>query len=562
MRTPALLAILDGFGIAEAGSNNAIACADAPFLKELLSDSIYPCRTINSSGRDVGLPEGQMGNSEVGHLNIGSGRIIDQELTRIDRAIEDGSLYANPVLTQAMDDARANDKALHLLGLLSDGGVHSSIEHLEALLRMAVGRGVTRIRVAAFMDGRDVSPTSGKAFIARIDSLCRELSATEKRPDVRIGAIIGRYFAMDRDNRWERVARAWRALVVPAEQDVTSVPIDSDLQQLMQRSYDAGITDEFIEPVSIGEDGISDGDVVIFFNFRPDRARELTRTFIDPEFSGFDRPLAPEVRFVCMTEYDAVFSERFKLSVAYPKVFPTNTLADYLAALGLRQLHIAETEKYAHVTFFFNGGIEEPKPGEQRILIPSPKVATYDLQPEMSAPGVTDALVNAINTDAADVYIVNYANCDMVGHTGVMAAAIKAVEAVDVGLKRVVDAIAAKGGVALVTADHGNAEHMIDSDGGVFTAHTLSPVPLVLIDTQAMGEKAAHLQDSQLQVTQAQESSADDLRVQGLASTYGRHIDLERDLPARLADIAPTLLDLMELPIPPEFTGRSLLKRT
>lgn len=552
MRTPALLAILDGFGIAPAGPDNAISCADAPFLEELLSDSSYPCRTLRASGRDVGLPEGQMGNSEVGHLNIGSGRIINQELTRIDCAIEDGSLFKNPALTKAMDAARANDKTVHLLGLVSDGGVHSSIEHLEALLGMAVKRGVNRIRVTAFMDGRDVSPTSGKAFIARITSLCRELSATATKPDVRIGTIVGRYFAMDRDNRWERVQRAWRAMVVPSEQDVTRVPIDSDLQRLVQDSYDAGITDEFIEPVSIGEDGIQDGDAVIFFNFRPDRARELTRTLADPDFNEFDRPVMPDVHFVCMTEYDATFAERFELAVAFPKVFPVNTLADYLASLGLRQLHIAETEKYAHVTFFFNGGIEEPKPGEQRILIPSPKVATYDLQPEMSAPGVTDALVDAINADAADVYIVNYANCDMVGHTGVLEAAVKAVEAVDAGLQRVVEALVAKGGVALVTADHGNAEHMVDTDGGLFTAHTLSPVPLVVIDAQAMGAKAADAQDPQIQADQMEDS----------VEPLQRRLDLERQQPGRLADIAPTLLDLMELPIPPEFTGRSLLIRS
>jgi 2,3-bisphosphoglycerate-independent phosphoglycerate mutase len=466
-----------------------------------------------------------MGNSEVGHLNIGSGRIIDQELTRIDRAIEEGTLRTNEVLCEAFDRAQANDKTVHFMGLLSDGGVHSMNAHLEALIEMAAERGVRRIRIAAFLDGRDVAPTSGKTYVEKTAAFCRQISALYPGLDARIGMISGRYYAMDRDNRWERVERAWRALVVPGESDVVSVVADANVAESVQASYDAGVTDEFVVPIAIGDDAIADGDSVVFFNFRPDRARELTRAFIDSAFEGFKRPVVPQLTYVCMTEYDATFERDFATRVAFPKGFPKNVLADYLASLGLKQLHIAETEKYAHVTFFFNGGREEPKEGEKRVLIPSPKVATYDLQPQMSAPEVTEALVEAIETDAAEVYIVNYANGDMVGHTGVLPAAIAAIEAVDVGLRRVVEAIVAHGGVALVTADHGNSEQMVDAEGAPWTAHTLSSVPLVVIEA-------------------------------------GEHtVDLEREKPARLADIAPTLLDLMELPIPPEWTGRSLLVR-
>jgi 2,3-bisphosphoglycerate-independent phosphoglycerate mutase len=464
-----------------------------------------------------------MGNSEVGHLNIGSGRIIDQELTRIDRAIEDGSLFSNEALIAAFDAARDGVQTLHFLGLLSDGGVHSMMSHLEALCAMAAARGVGRIRIAAFLDGRDVAPTSGKAYVEHMRDFCGKLETVHPGLDIRMGMLSGRYFAMDRDNRWERVEKAWRALVVPTASDVMRVSADADPAQVVQDSYDRGVTDEFIVPVALGDDAISDGDSVVFFNFRPDRARELTRAFIAPGFEGFDRPVMPRLTYVCMTEYDVSFERDFAARIAFPKSFPENVLADYLAARGLRQLHIAETEKYAHVTFFFNGGVEEPKTGEQRILIPSPRVATYDLQPQMSAPEVTEALVDAIEADAADVYIVNYANGDMVGHTGVLPAAIAAIEAVDAGLRCVVDAIIAKNGVALITADHGNSEQMVDDTGAPWTAHTLAPVPLAVITA---GECS---------------------------------VELDCVTPARLADIAPTLLDLMDLPIPPEWTGRSLL---
>jgi bisphosphoglycerate-independent phosphoglycerate mutase (AlkP superfamily) len=467
------------------------------------------------------------------------------------------------------------------MGLLSDGGVHSTQNHLEALAILAAKRRVKHIRIHAFLDGRDVAPTSGKSYIERAAAFCKQLEADYLGLDARIGVISGRYYAMDRDNRWDRVERAWQALVgsvtlsaakgleedvrtvadvviqpntrepspcVPLVQSPTPKNVEdrqgedsnassaakrglfeqathspADPASIVQASYDAGITDEFFEPVNASGDTIQDGDSIVFFNFRPDRARELTRAFIDPDFAGFERPFTPKVAYVCMTEYDATFERDFATRVAFPKSFPVNVLADYLANLGLRQLHIAETEKYAHVTFFFNGGVEEPKAGEQRVLIPSPQVATYDLQPEMSAPGVTNALVEAIENDAADVYIVNYANGDMVGHTGVLPATIAAIEAVDAGLKQVIDAIMAQDGVALITADHGNSEQMTADDGSAWTAHTLSPVPLVLVES---GEKSG---------------------------------DLERSQPARLADIAPTLLDLMELPIPEEWTGRSLL---
>jgi 2,3-bisphosphoglycerate-independent phosphoglycerate mutase len=598
MRTPALLAILDGVGIAEPGAANALTSANAPFLHELFGGNRWPCRLLGASGRDVGLPEGQMGNSEVGHLNIGSGRIINQELTRIDCAIEDGSLSTNEVLCSAFDAASASGATVHFLGLLSDGGVHSTNTHLEALVNMALERGVRRVRIAAFLDGRDVAPTSGKSYVERTAAFCHACVARYPGADVRIGTISGRYYAMDRDKRWERVEKAWRALVLPGvvgspsppsipsvlssatpplsssgisplssssisplsssgisplssssisplsfprsareslaapaanqpEQPPISTPVypaDADPAAVVQASYDAGVTDEFVIPVALGDDGVVDGDALVFFNFRPDRARELTRAFIDPAFEGFVRPVVPQVHYVCMTEYDPVFEQSLGAQVAFPKSFPTNVLADYLASLGLKQLHIAETEKYAHVTFFFNGGVEEPKEGEKRILIPSPKVATYDLQPQMSAPEVTAALVDAIEHDAADVYIVNYANGDMVGHTGVLAAAIEAIEAVDRGLEQVVEAIVAKGGVVLVTADHGNSEQMIDETGAPWTAHTLSPVPLAVIEPP-----------------------------------HNRIFDLEYEQPARLADIAPTLLNLMGVPIPPEWTGRSLL---
>ncbi|MCL2150959.1 MAG: 2,3-bisphosphoglycerate-independent phosphoglycerate mutase, partial [Coriobacteriia bacterium] len=536
MRRPALLAILDGVGLADAGPGNAVSQADAPFLHELISDSTWPCRSLEASGRAVGLPVGQMGNSEVGHLNIGAGRIVNQELTHIDIAIEDGSFFTNPVLCVAFDAARQRGGRLHLVGLLSDGGVHSMDSHLQALAEMAASRGLSEIALHALLDGRDVAPDSGIAYVRETESFLAGLIAKHEGLDAYIASLGGRYFGMDRDHRWERVERFWQAMVMPAAIMPAGLPAGKGnpdsapgrASDLVLASYAAGVLDEFLEPVALDLRGVADGDLIVFFNFRPDRARELSQAFIDPGFDGFARPVLPKVDFICMTEYDPRFAA-FGAQVAFEKQLPENVLADHLSSLGLRQLHIAETEKYAHVTFFLNGGVEEPKPGEQRVLIDSPKVATYDLQPQMSAPEVTDALVAAIQADQADVFIVNYANGDMVGHTGIQTAAEQAVAEVDRCLRQVIEAILAAGGVAVITADHGNADQMLDSQGNVWTAHSLSPVPFAIICAESRGS--------------------------------GRSIDLDREGAASLADIAPTLLDLMGLPIPAEFTGRSLLQR-
>jgi 2,3-bisphosphoglycerate-independent phosphoglycerate mutase len=506
LRLPALLVIMDGYGLAPAGAGNAETLADAPNLANLFATR--PWAPVECSGLAVGLPPGQMGNSEVGHLNIGAGRVVYQELTRINLAIEDGSLPHNLVLSETMDAAIAEGRAVHLMGLVSDGGVHSHITHLFGLLEMAAARGAKRVYVHCFLDGRDVAPESGAGFVEQTVAFLAALGVG------RIATVQGRYWAMDRDKRWDRVERAWRALVL-GEGTAADDPVEA-----VRASYAAGVTDEFVAPVVVGgPDGrISEGDAVVFFNFRPDRARELTRALVDPAFDEFARPVYPGVRFVCLTEYDPTIPA----PVAFPKEFPTCVLADVLADAGLRQLHIAETEKYAHVTFFLNGGSEPPRPGEERVLVPSPRVATYDLQPEMSGPGVTERLVAAIEADRADVYIVNYANCDMVGHTGVLPAAIAAVRAVDDGVGRVVSAIGRKGGVALVTADHGNAEKMVDDDGVTpFTAHTTDAVPLICVADGVIGVRCGGI----------------------------------------LADIAPSLLDAIGLGQPGIWTGRSLLER-
>ena len=512
LRLPACLIIMDGFGLEEAGAGNAIALADTPNLDRLFAEA--SCTRLAASGEAVGLPDGQMGNSEVGHLNIGAGRVVFQELTRINRACRNGELAANPVLGAAFEAARQPGAALHLMGLLSDGGVHSSNEHLYGLIDAALAAGVGHIMIHCFMDGRDVPPSSGAGYMAELVDFieCAADRGADSPATIEIASVEGRYFAMDRDNRWERVQRAWDA-VVNAEpyRDLAAVAA-------MEASYAADVTDEFVEPVALAERGVREGDAVVFFNFRPDRARELTRALVDPDFDGFARPRFPQVHFVCLTEYDP----SIPAPVAFAKEFPDNVLADVLAAAGLTQYHIAETEKYAHVTFFFNGGVEALKAGESRKLIASPKVATYDLQPEMSEPEVACTLAAAIEADEADVYIVNFANCDMVGHTGVVDAARAAVEAVDAGVGQVLAALETKGGVALVTADHGNADKMIAEDGGPFTAHTTAPVPLVLVDASGAGL--------------------------ALSGEEGR-----------LADIAPTLLAMIGLPQPEEMTGNSLL---
>ena len=511
LRTPACLIIMDGFGLAEPGPGNAISLADTPVLDDLMDSR--PWVRLEASGQAVGLPDGQMGNSEVGHLNIGAGRVVFQELTRINNACADGSLAANPVIQDAFEAAKAPGAVLHLMGLLSDGGVHSSQEHLYALLRAARDAGVPTVRVHCLLDGRDVPPSSGTGYVQALLDVIGELRDGADAPfDAAIASLSGRYYAMDRDNRWDRVERAFDVIAGGADyREASAVAV-------VEASYEAGVTDEFLEPVALDPRGVCDGDAVIFFNFRPDRAREITRAFVDPAFSGFERKQAPQVSFVCLTEYDP----DIPAPVAFAKEFPDNVLADVLADAGLRQYHIAETEKYAHVTFFLNGGREEEKAGEERSLVPSPKVATYDLQPEMSEPEVADRLAAAIAADEADVYIVNFANCDMVGHTGVIPAAVAAVEAVDAGVGRVLDALAAKGGVALVTADHGNADKMVAPDGTPHTAHTTAPVPLILADCSGAG------------------------------------LDLAGE-DGRLCDIAPTLLEAVGLPVPPEMTGRSLL---
>ncbi len=513
-KRPVALIILDGWGISDNPVGNAVLAADTPFLDNLLAT--WPAARIKTSGSDVGLPDGQMGNSEVGHMNIGAGRIVYQDLLRISNAIEDGSFFENEAIRAAMRHASSNNRTLHLAGLLSDGGVHSHLEHLFALVDMAKREGVDKLAIHAFFDGRDTPPQSGIHYMAAL------LDHLDQVGLGRVASLSGRYYAMDRDNRWDRVEKAYRCLTA-FDFDGTRArdPIDA-----IRASYEQGVTDEFIVPVMIVDENgkpigpVREGDSYIFINFRPDRARELTRAFCQPEFDKFPVVGTPlGLHYVGMTEYSADFSAFPDYATAYPPEELTGTFGEVVAESGLRQLRIAETEKYAHVTFFFNGGREEPYRGEERILVPSPKVETYDLQPEMSAPGVTDKLLEMLDVDPPDVIILNYANGDMVGHTGLFDAACRAMEAVDGCLARVVPAILEKGGIALITADHGNLEEMIDpAGGGPFTAHTTNDVWLI-----GAGLEACGLADG------------------------------------RLADLAPTMLDLLGLERSPGMTGRSLL---
>ncbi len=500
-----MLMILDGFGIAPAGPGNAVAKAYKPNLDEIFSK--YPHTQLKASGLAVGLPEGQMGNSEVGHLNIGAGRVVYQELTRISKAIDDGVFAGNAALNDAINHCRETGGALHVMGLLSDGGVHSHISHIKAVVSLAFSHNVSPIYVHCFMDGRDVPPTSGINYIKEMENFLSDIDGAST------GVVAGRYYAMDRDKRWERVKLAYDALVSGQGRRASSG------SQAVAMAYEAGETDEFILPTVCSDKArVKDGDSIIFCNFRPDRARELTRCFVDDDFSGFERPRKiADLKYVCMTQYDETMPN---VEIAFPPAVISNTLGEYLSSLGMSQLRIAETEKYAHVTFFFNGGVEKPNPLEDRILIPSPKVATYDLQPEMSAFEVTEKVIEEIKSSKYDCIILNFANPDMVGHTGKFDAAVKAIEAVDQCVGKIVPVILEAGGQILLTADHGNADDMLDSSGNPVTAHSLNPVPLVHIAETPVSSLAGG---------------------------------------GRLCDIAPTMLKLMGLSIPPEMTGKPLI---
>ncbi len=508
-KKPTVLMILDGFGLNDKQEANAVYEASTPNIDKLMKE--YPFVRGNASGLAVGLPDGQMGNSEVGHLNMGAGRIVYQELTRITKEIEDGDFFKNEALLAGMKNVKDNNSSLHLYGLLSDGGVHSHITHLYGLLEMAKREGITNVYVHCFLDGRDTAPTSGKGFMEQLEAKMQEIGVGK------IATVSGRYYAMDRDNRWDRVEKAYRALVLG---DGNRVP---NAVEAVAASYAEDVTDEFVVPTVVEIDGkpvatINDNDTIIFFNFRPDRAREISRTFCMDEFEGFDRGARKKVTYVCFTEYDVTIPNKI---IAFHKVELDNTFGQFLADHGKTQARIAETEKYAHVTFFFNGGVEEPNKGEERILVNSPKVATYDLKPEMSAYEVCDKLVDAIKSDKFDVIIINFANPDMVGHTGVESAAIAAVEAVDSCVGKAVDALKEVDGTMFLCADHGNAEQLIDyKTGESFTAHTTNPVPFILINYD----------DSYT------------LREGGC-----------------LADIVPTLIEIMGMEQPAEMTGKSLL---
>lgn len=508
-KKPTVLMILDGFGLNEKTEGNAVAQADTPVIDGLMKT--YPFVKGYASGLAVGLPDGQMGNSEVGHLNMGAGRIVYQELTRITKEIEDGDFFGNEALLHGIENVKKNNSDLHLFGLLSDGGVHSHNTHLYGLLELAKKEGIENVYVHCFLDGRDTAPTSGKGFVEELENKMAEIGVGK------IASISGRYYVMDRDNRWDRVEKAYNVLTKGEGEKADSAAA------AMEASYAKDITDEFFVPTAITKNGaplatIKDQDTVIFFNFRPDRAREITRTFCVDEFDGFNRGVRKDVVFICFTEYDVTIPNK---EVAFKKTELKNTFGEYLAANGKTQARIAETEKYAHVTFFFNGGVEEPNEGEERILVKSPKVATYDLQPEMSAPAVCEKLCEAIRSEKYDVIIINFANPDMVGHTGIMEAAVKAVETVDACVGKAVEALKEVDGQMFLCADHGNAEQLVDYEtGDPFTAHTINPVPFILINAD---------------------------------TSYGLREG------GCLADIIPTMIELMGMEQPAEMTGKSLL---
>ncbi len=508
MKQTTTLIILDGFGLSDRKEGNAVAAARTPNLDRLFRD--FPHTVLQASGEAVGLPEGQMGNSEVGHLNIGAGRIVYQDLTRITKAIRDRTFFDNEVLKQAVTRVKNSGATLHIAGLLSDGGVHSHIDHLFALLDLAARESLSRVCVHCFLDGRDVPPRCAETYISDLEKYMKNTGVGK------IATVSGRYYAMDRDKRWERVSRAYDAMTGAGGETAPSA------LEAVRLAYGRGENDEFVLPTIIGNsDGaVRDGDSFIMINFRPDRARELTRAFTEDDFDGFSRSVRPEdICYVCMTQYDASLSN---VRVAFPPEEYRNTLGEYLSALGKKQLRLAETEKYAHVTFFFNGGVETPNEGEERILIPSPKVATYDLRPEMSAPEVKETALQKLKANEHDVIIINFANPDMVGHTGIFEAAVQAVETVDSCVGEIVSEVLRSGGNLFLTADHGNADVMADEDGNPVTSHSTNPVPAILITPDS------------------------DIRLQNGGI---------------LADIAPTILDLMNLPQPEEMTGHTLIIR-
>ena len=510
-KRPTVLLILDGFGLNENPEHNAIALADTPVLDRLMKEC--PFVSGDASGLAVGLPEGQMGSSEVGHLNLGAGRVVDQDLVRISKTIEDGSFYENEALLKAVNNAKEKGTSLHLYGLLSDGGVHSHNSHLYALLDLAKRQGLENVYVHCFLDGRDTPPRSGKEYVQELQDEMDRIGCGK------IATVSGRYYAMDRDNNWDRIEKAYQAMTLGE-----GVTAGSGLEAVTQ-SYEKGETDEFVQPTVVMENGapvatISDGDSIIFFNFRPDRAREITRAFCCDEFDGFDRGPRKQVTYVCFTDYDETIPNK---EIAFEKPVITNTFGEWLAANGMKQARIAETEKYAHVTFFFNGGVEEPNEGEDRFLIPSPKVATYDLQPEMSAPEVCDTVIEKIRSGEYDVIITNFANSDMVGHTGVEQAAIEAVACIDKCIGRIVEAVEEVDGQLFICADHGNAEMMVDYEtGDPLTAHTTDPVPFILVN-------------------------------------YDPDYTLREG--GCLADVVPTLIEMMGMEKPAQMTGESLLIR-
>ncbi len=510
-KKPTVLMILDGYGLNEKTEGNAVKEGKTPVMDQLMAE--YPFVRGNASGMAVGLPDGQMGNSEVGHLNMGAGRIVYQDLTKITKSIQDGDFFENPALLAACENVKKNHSALHMYGLVSDGGVHSHNTHIDGLLELAKRQGIEKVYVHCFLDGRDTPPASGKEYVEELTAKMQEIGVGE------VATVMGRYYAMDRDNRWERVEKAYRAMVYGEGEQAASGP------EGIQASYDKEITDEFVLPTVIIRDGapvatIQENDSIIFYNFRPDRAREITRTFCDDGFTGFDRGERIKTTYVCFTEYDVTIENKL---VAFVKEEITNTFGEFLAANGKKQARIAETEKYAHVTFFFNGGVEEPNKGEDRILVNSPKVATYDLKPEMSAYEVCGKLTGAIKSGDYDVIIINFANPDMVGHTGIEAAAIKAIEAVDECVGKAVEAVKEVNGQMFICADHGNAEQLIDEETGEpFTAHTTNPVPFILVNA----DPAYRLREG-----------------------------------GCLADIAPTLIELMGMEQPKEMTGKSLLEK-